>query len=124
MKISKIKNLRQRRIGLWPKKSKIHIKNQIFLLCNLILLLLVLPISAFAHESEVVHEEPVPTISPLFLVGLVAVFAIGGFLLWKFVLHAPKSSSPAQTSVPEKTPPAQEKTVSQNNQIDNSQKNG
>ena len=123
MKISKIKNLRQRRIGLWPKKSKIHIKNQIFLLCNLILLLLVLPISAFAHESEVVHEEPVPTISPLFLVVLVAVFAIGCFLLLKFVLNNHKSSSPT-ASVPEKTPPAQEKTVSQNNQIESSQKNG
>lgn len=69
--------------------------------------------TAFAHESEILHEEPVPTISPLLLVGLVAGLAIGGFLLWKFVLHTPKSSPP-QSSLPDNTQPTQKKTVSQN----------
>ena len=48
--------------------------------------------SAFAHEAEIPHEEPVPTISPLLLVGIAAVFAVGGFVLWKFVLHNNKST--------------------------------
>jgi len=103
--------------------SKIQIKDKIFLVFNLILLLFVSPLSVFAHESEMLHEETVPTISPLLLVGLVAVFAIGGFLLWKFVLHGSKSSSSAQPPLPDKTPTVQEKTVSRNDQSDNSQKN-
>lgn len=84
---------------------------------------LLFPAIAFAHETEVAHEEPVPTISPVLLVGLVVLLGIGGFLLWKFVLHTPKSSSPTQSVLPDKSPPAQEKTVSQDNQRDNSQKN-
>jgi len=48
---------------------------------------LTFPFVAFAHETEVVHEEPVPTISPIVLVGIVVVLVIAGFLLWKFVLN-------------------------------------
>jgi len=80
---------------------------------NLTLIIFILPFSVFAHETEVVHEEPVPTISPALLIGIVALLAIGGFLLWKFVLHNPKSSSATQPATPDKVQPPQEKTVSQ-----------
>jgi hypothetical protein len=59
------------------------------------------------------HEESVPTISPLLLVGFVAVLAICGFLLWRFVLRSSKSSSSNQATL-KNTPPTEEKTVSQN----------
>jgi len=68
-------------------------------------------ISVFAHETEVSHEEPVPTISPLILVGLVAVLVICGFLLWRFVLRSPRSSLSNQATL-KNTPPTEEKTVS------------
>ena len=62
------------------------------------------------------EEHDAATVDPLLLVGVVIAIAIGGFLLWKFVLHGPKSSSPAQSPLPDKTPPAQEKTVSQSDE--------
>jgi len=72
-------------------------------------------VEVFAHDTGVMHEEPVPTISPMLLIWIVLGVGIVGFLLWKFVLHAPKSSSTTQSVLPEKTPPpVQEKTVSQN----------
>ena len=117
MKKSKIKN----------QKSKIHIKNKIFLIVNTIVFLFILPLVSFAHEAEVPHEEPVPTISPVFLIGIVVVLAIGGFLVWKFVLHGPKSSLTTQSVLPDKTPPTQiqqvqaetPKTVQSSNQPEN-----
>lgn len=70
-------------------------KNKIFLVFTLTLFF-VLPLSVFAHETEVVHEEAIPTISPVFLIGIMVVLAIGGFLLWKFVLASPKKTTPSQ----------------------------
>ena len=75
-----------------------------------------------AHAPGEMHNDAV-AIDPLIIIIVPIVLIVGGLILWKFVLNNHKSSSPT-ASVPEKTPPAQEKTVSQNNQIDNSQKNG
>jgi len=47
-----------------------------------------------SHASGEEHDAA--TVDPLILVGVVIAIAIGGFLLWKFVLHSPKSSSPTQ----------------------------
>ena len=58
------------------------------------------------------EEHNAATVDPLLLVGVVIAIAIGGFLLWKFVLHNPKPSLPTQ-ALSEKTPPVQEKNVSQ-----------
>ncbi|EKD65412.1 MAG: hypothetical protein ACD_50C00096G0006 [uncultured bacterium] len=68
--------------------------------------------TVYAHESDIPHEESVPTISPMFLIWVVLGLGIAGFLLWKFVLHGHKSSPPTQ-STSEKSPPVQEKNVSE-----------
>lgn len=65
------------------------------------------PLLAFAHETEVPHEEAVPTIDPLFVVGGIVVVAVGGFFLWKFVLQK-KPSLPLKVSQP---PSSSEKKV-------------
>jgi len=112
MKTSNIKYQKSKISGEARSRFARQIKNQIFLIFNVWILLLASPLYVFAHETEVVHEEPVPTISPVFLIGIVVVLAIGGFIIWKFVLRNPKplSSSPAQ---PVPNPQSQEKTVSQ-----------
>lgn len=72
---------------------------------------LILAISAFAHETEVVHEEPIPTISPFLLVGLVAALAIGGFLIWRFMLRNPNPPLSSSTQ-PQSNPQTQEENIS------------
>lgn len=88
-------------------------------------LLAVTQIFANGAGSHVPGEEhnDVAAVDPMVIVIVPVALVVGGFILWKFVLNNHKSSSPT-ASVPEKTPPAQEKTVSQNNQIESSQKNG
>jgi len=73
------------------------------------------------------EEHDAATVDPLLLVGVVIAIAIGGFLLWKFVLHGPKSSLTIQSVLPDKTPPTQiqqvqtetPKTVQSSNQPEN-----
>lgn len=52
---------------------------------------LMLTLSAFAHEAEIPHEELVPTINPVLFIGLALGLAIGGFIVWKFVLNKKQS---------------------------------
>ena len=92
------------------------------------LLLLTLAEPAFAngdsHPPGTPHTEEATSIDPVIVVGIAIVLVIGGFILWKFVLHGPKSSLPNQLSSSEKPPPVQEKNVSQSNLGDNPPKNG
>jgi hypothetical protein len=57
------------------------------------------------------QEHDAATVDPLLLVGVVIAIAIGGFLLWKFVLHGPKSSSTTQSVLTDKTPSTQTQQV-------------
>ena len=60
---------------------------------------------AYAHESEIVHEEVPATVDPMVAIGVVVIVIIGGLILWKFVLHnSNKSTSSNQ-------PKSQEQTV-------------
>jgi len=54
---------------------------------------LLLPTIAFAHETEVVHEEPVPTIDPTVAIIVIIGIAIIGFILWKFVFNKKEAPS-------------------------------
>lgn len=56
-----------------------------------------LPLVAFAHESDEVHEEPPASIDPVVAVMVVVAIAVAVFLIWKFVLNKkePLSSKPS-----------------------------
>lgn len=76
---------------------------KIFLKLNLMLLLLVFPLSAFAHETEMVHEEVPATVDPMVAIGVVVIVIIGGIIIWK-VMFGKKQSPIAQTKeVPTET---------------------
>ena len=71
-----------------------------------------------AHAPGEMHNDAV-AIDPLIIIIVPIVLIVGGLILWKFVLHtpnAPKSSPPAQSAQLEKTPPVQEKSVSQSDE--------
>ena len=93
MKKSKIKN----------QKSKIQIKNKIFLMLNLTLLL-AFPLSAFAHESDTVHEEVPASVDPMLAIGVVVFIAIGGVIIWK-LMQGKKNIPPATTPQTQSEPP-------------------
>lgn len=98
------------------------------LLNNILILFISLtrPLNVFAngdgdHPSGTPHTEAA-SIDPTMVIGIVIFLVIGGFVVWKFVLSSPKSSLPTQSSQPEKTTPAQEKSVSQSGEGEGSQK--
>ena len=50
-------------------------------------LLFAYPATVFAHETGEAHAEVPASIDPVVAVIVVAAIAVGGFLLWKFVLN-------------------------------------
>lgn len=71
---------------------------------------LIFPAAVFAHETDTVHEEVPASVDPMLALGVVVIIAIGGFLLWKFVLNKqqkpPIQSTPLQTQFPKTVQPS------------------
>lgn len=57
------------------------------------------------HPEGTPHTEEAVALNPVFIIGIVVVLAICGFILWKFVLRNP-------------SPKSQEKNASQRGEID------
>ncbi len=71
---------------------------------------LIFPVIASSHETDTVHEEVPASVDPMLAIGTVVFVALGGFLLWKFVLNKqqkpPIQSTPLQTQPPKTAQPS------------------
>jgi hypothetical protein len=76
-----------------------------------------------SHAPDEMHND-VATVDPMLIV-IPVVVILGGIIIWK-VMFSKRKTPPVQTpsAQPDKTPPAEEKTVSQSGESDSSQKNG
>lgn len=65
---------------------------------------ILLPIIVHAHEAATPHVEEPAQINPVVAIGVLLIVALGGFLLWKFVLNTRAPSPQNKVEPPPQVP--------------------